>query len=84
MKVKDELLRLTVEAGGRITLEKTGPPRGRGLYLCREGDCISRFVIEKRFRKRFHGKIGSDDLSSLRYQGESHCTPFDSGLSGEQ
>jgi uncharacterized protein len=67
MKGKDELLRLTIEAGGRIIWERQGNPRGKGLYLCSKGDCIARFVVEKRYRKRFRERMRSEDLSSLEH-----------------
>ena len=53
MKPKNELVRI-VNTGDTVTVDKTGKLGGRGVYLCRCKECISKAVKSKGFVKQ-HG-----------------------------
>ena len=53
MKPKNELVRI-VNNDGVVTIDKTGKSGGRGVYLCKCKDCISKAVKGKGFAKQ-HG-----------------------------
>ena len=53
MKPKTELLRIVNGADG-VVVDGTGKLNGRGVYLCRCKDCVSKAVRSKSFAKQ-HG-----------------------------
>ncbi len=54
-KPKSELLRITKDKSGHIGIDKDGKLPGRGMYLCKDENCIKcaqkRKVIERSFSK---------------------------------
>ena len=53
MKPKNQLVRI-VNNDGVAAIDKTGKSGGRGVYLCKCNDCISKAVKSKGFVKQ-HG-----------------------------
>ena len=53
MKPKNELIRV-VNSDGIVVVDKTGKLNGRGVYLCKCRECISKAVKSKGFFKQ-HG-----------------------------
>ena len=53
MKPKNELIRI-VNGDGIVVVDKTGKLNGRGVYLCKCKECISKAVKSKGFVKQ-HG-----------------------------
>lgn len=53
MKPKTQLIRI-VNAQGNVVVDKTGKINGRGVYLCKCKDCITKAVKKKNFAKQ-HG-----------------------------
>lgn len=53
-RAKSELLRIAKNADGRINTDHDGKLPGRGMYICRGGDCIKiaekRRAVERSFR----------------------------------
>jgi predicted RNA-binding protein YlxR (DUF448 family) len=45
------MLRIAGKAGSEWTPDPEGKRPGRGIYLCRSGDCIERFAARIRTRK---------------------------------
>ena len=72
-KSRDVLYRLAQLKSRAIIWEEEGGkrPQGKGIYICREGICLLRFVTEKKFRKRFHEKMNANDLSLLQKMGSA-------------
>jgi predicted RNA-binding protein YlxR (DUF448 family) len=48
---KGRMLRIAGKAGSEWTPDPDGKLPGRGIYLCRGGDCIERFSARIRTRK---------------------------------
>jgi hypothetical protein len=44
---------------------RTGPT-GKGLYICRGGDCLTRLLTEKRFKRMFVESMEEACLAGLR------------------
>ena len=42
MKPKRELIRIVRSPEGAISLDTTGKSSGRGVYLCRSGECLKK------------------------------------------
>ena len=53
MKPKNELIRI-VNSDGLVAVDKTGKSGGRGVYLCKSKECISKALKSKGFVKQ-HG-----------------------------
>lgn len=53
MKPKNELIRV-VNSDGNVAVDKTGKGGGRGVYLCKCKDCITKALKSKGFAKQ-HG-----------------------------
>lgn len=50
MKPKSELLRIVNTADG-VVVDLTGKLNGRGVYLCKCADCVTRALKNKKFDK---------------------------------
>ena len=48
---KCKLLRIAGRPGSTWVPDPAGKLPGRGIYLCREGDCVERFIVRIRTRK---------------------------------
>jgi len=82
---KGELIRLA-ELEKRMLMwegEAVRSPQGKGVYLCRAGQCISRFLLDKRLKKRYGNLLGEEARRSLeriiddqsgQEKGESCCS----------
>jgi len=66
LRPRTELLRL-VQPTGRTDLvpDPTGRTSGKGFYLCRNRECLARLQKEKRLRRLFAGRLGSESLAWL-------------------
>ena len=42
MKGKDELIRVVKNKNGEIFVDETGKRDGRGAYICKDKDCLSK------------------------------------------
>ena len=47
-KAKNELLRFSLNAQGRLVVDSNGIMLGRGVYCCNEQDCFNIFLKNKR------------------------------------
>jgi len=57
MKPKMELIRVVKSPEGEISLDFKGKAPGRGAYICRSTDCLSKARKAKRLEKSFSCKI---------------------------
>lgn len=60
MKEKAELIRVVRSKDGDFALDPTGKMPGRGAYVCREGDCVSRLEKVKGLERAFKGSVPKD------------------------
>lgn len=83
MLEKERLFRFAHSREGIIRLETEGMPRGKGLYLCREGECLEAFLKGRKFRKRFHENIDEESMRVLQQMADNRETgAHRDGLSG--
>ena len=77
MKEKRQLVRVvkapdeTDENGqvikqGGISVDLTGKKPGRGAYVCRSGDCLSRAIRQKQLERQLEAKLGEETAEALR------------------
>ena len=62
-KPQDELMRFTWDEGLRADGQK--PANGRGIYLCRDGECIDMAVTRKAFNKALRRNVDADEVSRV-------------------
>ena len=65
---KKELVRIVRSPEGEIFLDLTGKKSGRGAYICRSADCLSKARKNKRLEKNLECSI-PDDIY-IRLEGE--------------
>ncbi|WP_245867899.1 hypothetical protein SPSIL_023510 [Sporomusa silvacetica DSM 10669] len=66
MKSKKELLRVVRTPEGEIVLDPTGKKAGRGAYMCRSEQCLTKAFKEKRLEKALKHPIGEEVYDALR------------------
>ena len=66
MKSKKELLRVVRTPEGEIVLDLTGKKAGRGAYMCRSEQCLTKAFKEKRLERALKHRIGEDVYSALK------------------
>ena len=57
MKDKKELMRIVKNKDGMIFVDKTGKANGRGAYICKNMDCLSKLKKQKALNKAFKSVI---------------------------
>lgn len=57
MKPKKELIRVVKSPEGEISLDFKGKAAGRGAYICRSTECLSKARKARRFEKSFSCRI---------------------------
>ena len=57
MKPKKELIRVVKSPEGDISLDFRGKAPGRGAYICRSSDCLTKARKARRLEKSFSCKI---------------------------
>lgn len=67
---RDNMVRLAQLSDKSLVWEMGKRPPGKGIYICNNGLCISKFIAEKKFRKRFHDRMKEDVLEHLKILGE--------------
>lgn len=66
MHNKKDLVRIVRTPEGEFIVDATGKKSGRGAYLCRNVDCFTKAVKEKRFEKSFKSAIDAKIYSDLK------------------
>ena len=66
MKSKKELMRVVRTPEGDIVLDPTGKKAGRGAYMCRSEQCLTKAFKEKRLEKALKHPIGEEVYNALR------------------
>lgn len=65
MKDKKALLRIVRSPEGEIALDLTGKKSGRGAYVCRSKDCITKAVKEKRLERALEKPVSEEVYAKL-------------------
>ncbi len=64
MKSKDELLRV-VNQKGTVSIDLGGKLQGRGAYLCKDGQCMSKARKVRALERSFSGRVDSEIYDAL-------------------
>lgn len=62
-KPQDELMRFTWDGGLRA--DSGRPADGRGIYLCRDRDCIDAAVKRKAFNRALRRNVDAEEVSRV-------------------
>lgn len=66
MKSKKELLRVVRTPDEEVILDPTGKKAGRGAYMCRSEQCLTKAFKEKRLEKALKHQIDEAVYNALR------------------
>lgn len=66
IKSKKELMRVVRTPEGVIVLDPTGKRSGRGAYMCRSEQCLTKAFKEKRLERVLKQQIAEDVYNALR------------------
>ena len=56
-KPKKELLRIVKGVDGEVCIDKTGKANGRGAYICKNKECLSKALKTKRIERSLEMSI---------------------------
>ena len=65
MKPKSELDRIVKTPTGEIVIDKTNKLSGRGAYICKSKECLTKAVRQKQLDRALETKIDEAVLSQL-------------------
>lgn len=65
MKEKKALLRIVRNAQGEISFDRIGKAPGRGAYICKSKECLTKAVRQKQLDRALETKIDEAVLSQL-------------------
>lgn len=68
MSPKPGLIRMVRRPGGRIAWPPEPASGGKGLYVCRSGDCLARMFGEKKLRRMYLESMDEECVERLRAQ----------------
>jgi predicted RNA-binding protein YlxR (DUF448 family) len=63
-KPKKEMIRIAAYEG-EVTLDLTGKAKGRGVYLCPRGGCLSKALKKNALRRNFNQDIEEEKMEAL-------------------
>ena len=70
MKDKKEMMRVLKSAEGLVSLDMTGRKNGRGAYLCKNGECLSKARKNKGLDRSFKMRIPNEIYENLEKEFE--------------
>ncbi len=65
-KDKKDLIRIVKNKNGEINIDSTGKMEGRGIYICKDENCLKKAIKNKRISKTFEMEIESDIYENLK------------------
>jgi len=74
MKPKSELTRAVKSPKGEISLDFTGKKPGRGAYVCRNKDCLTKVIKSNAIARAFKTKTPEDITNQLLIHMENNET----------
>jgi len=66
MKEKKSLIRVVRSPEGEISLDPTGKKPGRGAYVCREGECLTRAIRQRQLERQLQAEMTAEVSAALR------------------
>ncbi len=79
MKDKKEMMRVLKSAEGQVSLDMTGRKNGRGAYLCKNGECLSKARRNKGLERSFKMRIPDEIYENLEKEFEEGRHEADTG-----
>ncbi len=79
MKDKKEMMRVLKSAEGLVSLDMTGRKNGRGAYLCKNGECLSKARRNKGLERSFKMRIPDEIYGNLEKEFEEGRHEADTG-----
>ena len=65
-KDKKDLIRVVKNKDGIISIDLTGKKDGRGIYLCKNEECLNKAIKNKKISRTFEMEIDENIYESLR------------------
>ena len=65
-KEKQELLRIVRTMEGNIELDLTGKKNGRGAYICKSEECLSKAIKNKKMARTFEIEIENSIYENVK------------------
>ena len=77
MKEKKSLIRIVRSPEGTVSLDPTGKKPGRGAYVCREGECLTRALKQRQLERQLQVRMDEAVSEALNAElallgGEAH------------
>lgn len=66
MLPKRDLLRVVQNKEGKVSIDLTGKAPGRGAYICKSTECMSKALKAKSFHKAFELPFEDEALNDLK------------------
>lgn len=65
-KDKKELIRIVKNKSGEINVDLTGKMEGRGIYICKNEECLNKAIKNKRISRTFEMEIENSIYEKIR------------------
>ena len=65
-KDKNELIRIVKNKQNEIFVDTTGKKDGRGIYICKNIECLEKAIKTKRIEKKFEIQISEEIYNDIR------------------
>lgn len=65
-KDQNELIRIVKDKKQEVSIDIKGKSEGRGIYICKNLDCLERVIKNKKIEKTFETKISEEIYNNLR------------------
>lgn len=63
-KPKSELIRIACYEG-KLTVDRTGRSKGRGMYLCNHSECFEKAKKRRVIQRNFESDISQDEIERV-------------------
>ena len=65
MKEKRELIRIVRTPDGEVAMDDTGKRSGRGAYVCRSAECLTRAIRQKQLERQLEITLTNEVSEAL-------------------
>lgn len=65
-KDKKELIRIVKNKNGEISIDLTGKKDGRGVYLCKNEECLNKAIKGKKISRKFEMEVEDSIYENVR------------------
>lgn len=63
-KPKQELIRVACYEG-QLSVDPVGKAKGRGVYLCKNADCMAKAKKKRALQRNFEGELKADEIDRI-------------------